>query len=60
VVKCTVFLVDIKDYPKMNEVYATSFPKDPPARSTVAGAGSRSARVWRSSVWPPWPDLAAP
>lgn len=39
VVKCTVFLVDIADYQAMNEVYATYFTKDPPARSTVAGSG---------------------
>jgi 2-iminobutanoate/2-iminopropanoate deaminase len=39
VVKCTVFLKDIRDYAQMNEVYATYFPKDPPARSTVAGSG---------------------
>lgn len=39
VVKCTVFLTDIRDYAAMNEVYATFFPKDPPARSTVAGSG---------------------
>jgi reactive intermediate/imine deaminase len=39
VVKCTVFLSDIRDYAKMNEVYGTYFPKDPPARSTVAGSG---------------------
>jgi reactive intermediate/imine deaminase len=38
-VKCTVFLTDIKDYAAMNAVYATYFPKDPPARSTVAGTG---------------------
>lgn len=38
-VKCTVFLTDIKDYQAMNAVYATYFPKDPPARSTVAGSG---------------------
>ena len=38
-VKCTVFLADIKDYVVMNAVYATFFPKDPPARSTVAGSG---------------------
>src|SRR5260370_21176945 len=37
VVKCTVFLTDIKDYAAMNAVYATYFPKDPPAPSTVAG-----------------------
>src|SRR5574339_944252 len=36
-VKCTVFLTDIRDYQAMNAVYTTYFPKDPPARSTVAG-----------------------
>jgi 2-iminobutanoate/2-iminopropanoate deaminase len=36
VLKCTVFLNDIKDYTPMNEVYAKFFTKDPPARSTVA------------------------
>ena len=45
-VKCTVFLADIKDYGAMNTVYATYFPKDPPARSTVAGSGlALGARV---------------
>lgn len=39
VVKCTVFLANIRDYDQMNGVYATYFPKDPPARSTVAGSG---------------------
>jgi reactive intermediate/imine deaminase len=39
VFKCTVFLADIADYQKMNEVYATFFAKDPPARSTIAGSG---------------------
>ena len=45
-VKYTVFLADIKDYVAMNTVYATYFPKDPPARSTVAGSGlALGARV---------------
>jgi 2-iminobutanoate/2-iminopropanoate deaminase len=39
VVKCTVFLADIKDFAAMNEVYAAYFPKDPPARSTVEVSG---------------------
>ncbi|HLE85722.1 MAG TPA: RidA family protein [Thermoanaerobaculia bacterium] len=39
VVKCTVFLADIADYQAMNEVYARFFPKDPPARSTLAASG---------------------
>src|SRR5712691_9726439 len=39
VFKCTVFLTNIADFAKMNKVYSTYFPKDPPARSTVAGSG---------------------
>ena len=39
VFKCTVFLANIRDFDAMNGVYATYFPKDPPARSTVAGSG---------------------
>jgi 2-iminobutanoate/2-iminopropanoate deaminase len=46
VFKCTVFLADIADYGKMNEVYATFFSKDPPTRSTIAGSGlALGARV---------------
>jgi 2-iminobutanoate/2-iminopropanoate deaminase len=33
VVKCTVYLKDINDFQAMNEVYATFFEKDPPARA---------------------------
>jgi 2-iminobutanoate/2-iminopropanoate deaminase len=39
VVKCTVFLRDITDYAAMNAVYASYFPKDPPARSAMAASG---------------------
>jgi 2-iminobutanoate/2-iminopropanoate deaminase len=35
VVKTTVFLADFGDFQKMNEVYATYFTDQPPARSTV-------------------------
>jgi len=38
VVKCTVFLADIRDFAGMNQAYTQYFPKDPPARSTVAVA----------------------
>jgi 2-iminobutanoate/2-iminopropanoate deaminase len=38
VVKTTVFLRDMADFPKMNAVYAEFFPENPPARSTVAVA----------------------
>ena len=39
VVKTTVFLSDLKDFAKMNEVYARYLGKEPPARSTVQAAG---------------------
>jgi 2-iminobutanoate/2-iminopropanoate deaminase len=35
VVKTTVYLQDIRDFAAMNEVYATFFPNDPPARTTI-------------------------
>src|SRR5437868_4712363 len=35
VVKTTVFLADFGDFQKMNEIYATYFTDQPPARSTV-------------------------
>jgi 2-iminobutanoate/2-iminopropanoate deaminase len=35
VVKCTVFLTDLKDFAGMNSVYREVFSKEPPARSTV-------------------------
>ena len=41
--KCTVFLVDVKDFAGMNSVYTTFFPKEPPGRSTVVVAALVSA-----------------
>jgi 2-iminobutanoate/2-iminopropanoate deaminase len=38
VVKTTVFMRDLALFPRMNAVYATVFPEDPPARSTVQAA----------------------
>ncbi len=38
VVKTTVFLKDMGDFVKMNEVYASYFGENPPARSTVQAA----------------------
>jgi 2-iminobutanoate/2-iminopropanoate deaminase len=35
VLKVTVFLSDINNFSKMNEIYAQYFKKDPPARTTV-------------------------
>jgi 2-iminobutanoate/2-iminopropanoate deaminase len=38
VLKTTVFLKDMADFPKMNEVYTRYFATNPPARSTVQAA----------------------
>ena len=46
VVKCTVFLADMKDWPAMNEAYRSYFGKMPPARSTIGTSGlALGARV---------------
>jgi 2-iminobutanoate/2-iminopropanoate deaminase len=46
VVKTTVYLADLGDFARMNEVYARFFGADPPARSTVeVSALPRGARV---------------
>lgn len=39
IAKTTIFLADMADYPKVNEVYASYFGSEPPARSAIqAGA----------------------
>ena len=35
VVKSTIFLKDMNNFPKVNEVYGKHFPQNPPARETV-------------------------
>lgn len=46
VVKCTVFLADIKDYDAFNEIYASYFRARKPARSAMAASGlALGARV---------------
>ena len=46
VVKCTAFLADMKEWPAMNGVYATFFPKNKPARSAFGATGlALNARV---------------
>lgn len=39
VVKTTVFLSDMADFPRVNDVYAKAFGSARPARSTVQAAG---------------------
>jgi 2-iminobutanoate/2-iminopropanoate deaminase len=38
VVKTTVYLANLDDFPAMNQVYAEFFPESPPARSTLEAA----------------------
>jgi 2-iminobutanoate/2-iminopropanoate deaminase len=38
VVRTTVYLSDLDDFAAMNEVYATAFSSNPPARSTIQAA----------------------
>jgi 2-iminobutanoate/2-iminopropanoate deaminase len=35
IIKTTVFLKNMADFPAVNEIYAAFFPKGPPARSTI-------------------------
>jgi reactive intermediate/imine deaminase len=39
IVKCTVMIADIAEWPKFNEVYVTYFPGHKPARSAFGAAG---------------------
>jgi 2-iminobutanoate/2-iminopropanoate deaminase len=39
VLKCSVFLNDLKDYKGMNEVFLGRFGENPPVRTTIAAAG---------------------
>jgi len=39
VLRCGVFLVDMQEFPKMNEVYARAFGAHRPARTTVEVSG---------------------
>jgi 2-iminobutanoate/2-iminopropanoate deaminase len=46
VVKCTVFILDMAEWPAMNEVYITFFKGPPPARSAAGASGlALGARV---------------
>ena len=46
VVKCTVFLADMKEWPAMNEIYASYFRNGLPARSSFGATGlALNARV---------------
>ena len=51
VVATTVYLSDLNDFAKMNQVYATFFKSAPPARATIQVAGiPRGAKVEISAI----------
>ncbi len=35
VIKCNIFITDMNEFPKLNEVYGSYFKEDPPARETI-------------------------
>ena len=46
VLKCTVFLADMGEWPAMNEIYVGYFPNHKPARSALGASGlALNARV---------------
>jgi 2-iminobutanoate/2-iminopropanoate deaminase len=46
VIKCTVMMADMAEWPRMNDVYATFFPGKKPARSAFGATGlALGARV---------------
>jgi reactive intermediate/imine deaminase len=46
IVKCTVMMADMAEWPKLNEIYVTYFPGPKPARSAFGAAGlALGARV---------------
>jgi 2-iminobutanoate/2-iminopropanoate deaminase len=57
VLKTTVYLKDLSEFARMNEVYGRYFPENPPARATVEVARlPRDARVEIEAV--AWVDTA--
>ncbi|MST34267.1 deaminase [Acidimicrobiaceae bacterium USS-CC1] len=51
VVKTTVFLTDIDDYPAMNAAYVAAFGEHRPARSAVAVAGLPLGGLVEIEAW---------
>jgi 2-iminobutanoate/2-iminopropanoate deaminase len=46
VLKITIFMTDMRDFPKINEAVSEAFPESPPARSSIAVAElPRNAKV---------------
>ena len=50
VLKTTVYLQDLAEWPRMNAVYAEFFPKAPPARAAVQTDFSGLKNHWRVEI----------
>ncbi len=50
VVKSTLYVKDLKNFSKINEIYATYFPNDPPARETIGVAALPKGAHFEISV----------
>lgn len=51
VIKCTIYLEDMDDFGKVNEIYGSYFSDNPPARETVAvGTLPKNAKVEISCI----------
>ncbi len=54
VLRCTVFLADMKDFTAMNEVYVGKFGDDPPTRGALWQQPPRFRRIlWLKSTLSP-------
>jgi 2-iminobutanoate/2-iminopropanoate deaminase len=51
VVKCTVILDDMSQWPAMNEVYATFFPGHKPARTAIGASGLAIGAAVEIECW---------
>jgi len=56
VVKCTVMIADIAEWPDFNEVYVTYFPGPKPARSAFGAAGLAFNGRVEVECWAQLPD----
>jgi len=51
VVKCTVMMADMAEWPQMNEVYASFFPDHFPARSALGANGLALGAAVEIECW---------
>ena len=50
IVKCTIFLKNMSDYIKVNEVYSTYFISQPPAREAVQVSVLQNVNIEISAI----------